>query len=646
MSLIPPEKIDEVRSSADLVDVVGDYVKLKRRGSNYFGLSPFKKEKTPSFSVHPERQFYKCFSTGESGDVFSFLQHVEGLSFIESVRLLAERFGVTLPQDDGKTDDRATDQEAAYAALKVAARFFYDTLTQKPEGKPGLDYLLGRGVEKASIKGFGIGFAPARWDGLLNHAQQQHVSPGALEQGGLVIPRKGGGGHYDRYRNRVVFPIFSHIGKIVGFGGRVVDPEDEPKYINSPETIVYQKSKVLYGLYQGRQEIRTTGEALLVEGYTDVVALHQAGVTNAVATCGTALTPEQVKLLGRYAKRIVMLYDGDAAGSNAAVRGVDVVLEHWGMDDADLGQMLGDGFVVYAVMLPAGSDPDSYVQEHGADAFREYVAKHRQDFVEFQHTLAVRSGALDTPQGVVEVQERVLEQVAMLGNPLLREQYVRRVAEIFGVPDIHLYKALEKLMSRRGKRKQREAERPPRFDEEPPPYEEERVVRRPTVVLPEEANLLRLMLSEGTSMVAFVLGHMALHEFSEGPVREMVEHLLALYEKGEVRSEPFLGGEFGREQQRLAGDVLAIREVPSANWQRLKGVGVPRFNEAARGSAADSMTLLKLDRIDEALDGHRKTVYAAEQGDGDLASALTHLKALQDLRKRVQRREFLQDIAE
>ncbi len=234
MSLIPPEKIDEVRSSADLVDVVGDYVKLKRRGSNYFGLSPFKKEKTPSFSVHPERQFYKCFSTGESGDVFSFLQHVEGLSFIESVRLLAERFGVTLPQDDGKTDDRATDQEAAYAALKVAARFFYDTLTQRAEGKPGLDYLLGRGVEKASIKSFGIGFAPAKWDGLLTHAQQQHVSPQSLEQGGLVIPRKGGGGHYDRYRNRVVFPSSRTSARSSGLAGASSTQRTNPNTSTRP----------------------------------------------------------------------------------------------------------------------------------------------------------------------------------------------------------------------------------------------------------------------------------------------------------------------------------------------------------------------------------------------------------------------------
>ena len=249
MSLIPPEKIDEVRASADLVDVVGDYVKLKRRGSNYFGLSPFRRKRRRRFRSTPSGSSTSAFRRARAETCSRSCQHVEGLSFVESVRLLAERFGVTLPQDDGKTDDRATDQEAAYAALKVAARFFYDTLTQRGEGKPGLDYLLGRGVEKASIKSFGIGFAPAKWDGLLNHAQQQHVSTQALEQAGLIIPKNDR--HYDRYRNRVVFPIFSHIGKIVGFGGRVVDPEDEPKYINSPETIVYRRAKCSTGCTRG-----------------------------------------------------------------------------------------------------------------------------------------------------------------------------------------------------------------------------------------------------------------------------------------------------------------------------------------------------------------------------------------------------------
>jgi DNA primase len=635
---IPPEKIDEVRAAADLVDVVGDYVKLKRRGSNFFGLSPFKQEKTPSFSVHPERQFFKCFSTGESGDVFTFLQHVEGLTFVESVRLLADRFGVALPEESGEANERASDQETAYAALKLAARFFYDTLTKSDEGQAGRDYLAGREVSPASVKAFGLGFAPPRWDGLIDYARAKHTDAGALEKAGLAIPRKGGGGHYDRYRARVVFPIFSHIGKIVGFGGRVVDPDDEPKYINSPETVVYQKSRVLYGLYQGRQEIRTTGEALLVEGYTDVIALHQAGVENAVATCGTALTPEQVKLLGRYAKRIVLLYDGDAAGAGAAVRGVDTILEHWGLDDAELGEMLSDGFVVYAVMLPKGQDPDDYVREHGADAFREYVRKHRQDFVAFQHGLAQASGELDTPQGAVRVQEGVLRQIARLDNALLREQYVRRMADVFGVPDIHLHRALSDLSK---------GARPPRRDDpEPVALPAERAPAPPPIeVLPEEANLLRLMLTEGTPMVEFVLGHMSMDEFTEGPVRAMVSHLLALYESGSVGSDPFLSGAYGREQQRLAADMLATLHTPSANWKRMKGVGVPRFNEAARESAADSMTLLKLDRIDEALEAHRQAVYAAERGEGDLEAALERLKALQQLRRDVQHRVFLHDAA-
>ena len=280
---------------------------------------------------------------------------------------------------------------------------------------------------------FGLGYATEAWDDLLVAAENEHVSADTLEKAGLVIPRKDGSGHYDRYRGRVIFPIFSHIGKTIGFGGRILDAQsDQPKYINSPETPVYQKSRVLYGLHQGRQDIRRQEEALLVEGYTDVISLHQAGVENAVATCGTALTPEQVRLLSRYARRIVLLYDADGAGLNAAARGIDTVLEHWRMDETDVQKALAEGFAVYAVMLPEGDDPDTYVRRHGADAFREYVRKHRQDFVAFRYELAKRAGELNTPEGTVAAQQAALTSIAYLPNPLLREQYLRRAAEVFG----------------------------------------------------------------------------------------------------------------------------------------------------------------------------------------------------------------------
>ncbi len=643
---IPPEKVEEVRQRADILEVVGDYVKLKKRGANYFGLSPFKQEKTPSFSVHPGKGIFKCFATGIGGDVFSFLRQMEGVEFYEAVRVLADRYGVALPEEEPGAQEKADEKEALYAALRWAGRFFYDTLTQRPEGRRGLAYFETRGIAPRTIKSFGLGYAPDAWDALLTAATGAHFAPETLEKAGLVIPRKDGSGHYDRYRGRVVFPIFSHLGKVVGFGGRILEATpDQPKYINSPETDVYSKSRVLYGLYQGRQAIRREEEVFLVEGYTDVTALHQAGVENAVATCGTALTPEQVRLLGRYTRRIVLLYDADAAGAGAAARGIDTILEHWSVDESEVQRALTEGSAVYAVMLPPGDDPDAFVRREGGEAFRAYVRKHRQDFVAFRYALARQSGELDTPEGTVAAQQAALQSIALLPSPLLREQYLRRAAEIFGVPDIHLHEAFAALVREKGRRDAREARFARAAPDEAPARPEAPAAAAPAPpparVLPEEQVLLRVMLERGAPLVEFILGHMALDEFSAGPTRELVEKLLEQYQEGRVAPGDFLSGRHGAALQRLASDVLADVHTLSENWERKRNIVVPALNEDAREAAAGAMTLLKLDRIEEAIAEQRRAVHEAEQGAGDPTAALGRLTRLQQLRKKIESRAFL-----
>ncbi len=358
---IPDEKIEEVRTAVDLVEVAEDYVQLKQSGSRYMGLCPFHNEDTPSFSVDPDQNLYYCFGCQNGGDAFKFIQEIEGVGFLESVRMLADRYGVPLPEEE--TDpDAANEREAVLHALRFAARFFYRQLTQSDRGRPALDYLRRRGFTPQTIKQFGLGYAPDEWDALLTVAEEEQIDRETLEKAGLIIERNDGSGYYDRYRGRIIFPIFSHIGKVLAFAGRILDPDDErdqPKYINSPETEVYHKKEVLYGLHQAKQAIRKTDEVLLVEGYTDVISLSQAGVGNVVASSGTALTEQQIGTLDRYAKRAVMLYDADEAGERAALRGMERVLE------AGLG--------AYAGELPTGNDPDEYVQEHGGDAFFDYV---------------------------------------------------------------------------------------------------------------------------------------------------------------------------------------------------------------------------------------------------------------------------------
>lgn len=650
---IPPEKVEEVRQVADIIEVVGEYVKLKKRGANHFGLSPFKSEKTPSFSVHPGKGIFKCFATGIGGDVFSFLRQMEGIEFYEAVRLLADRYGVVLPEEEAGAQEKANEQESIYAALRWAGRFYYGALTQGAAGQKGLRYLEGRGYTPETIKKFGLGYAPETWDSLLVAAEAQAIAPEMLEKAGLLIPRKDGSGYYDRYRGRVLFPIFSHIGKVIGFGGRILDANsDQPKYINSPETSVYSKSRVLYGLHHGRQDIRRQEEALLVEGYTDVISLHQAGVENAVATCGTALTPEQVRLLGRYARRLVLLYDADSAGASAAARGIDTVLENWRLEESEMQRALSEGFAVYAVMLPEGEDPDTYVRAHGGEAFREYVRKHRQDFVSFRYELARRAGELSTPEGTVAAQHAALASIALLPNALLREQYLRRAAEVFGVPDIHLHEALDALMREKQRQQSREAHFAARRESATDraasaPQESETLpaAATPVQALPEEQMLLRVMLERGSGMVEFVLGHMALDEFTAGPPRAMVEKLLEQYEAGRIVQTPFLTGTYGADIQRLATDVLADAHTLSENWERKRNIVVPQQNEDAREAAASAMTYLKLDRLDEAIEAQRGRVHVAEREGGDVTEALYRYTRLQAMRKDIEARRFLQDPA-
>lgn len=570
---IPDDKIEEVRAASDIVDVVSDYVRLKKQGSRFVGLCPFHSEKSPSFSVDPRQNLFYCFGCKKGGDVFSFVRELEGLEFNEAVRMLADRFGVALPTEDAVATEAASEAESIYNALRFAARYFYGQLAHPEVGRRARTYLLDRGLTPETIKRFGIGYAPEAWDGLLKAAAEHHIGPQMLEKAGLVV-EKDGGHYYDRYRGRVIFPIFSHVGKVIGFGGRILEKvPDQPKYINSPETKVYHKGRVLYGLYQGKQAIRRAEEVILVEGYMDVVSLHQAGVENVVAASGTALTAEQVKILGRYAKRVLLLYDADAAGNTAAMKTIDLVLEN--------------ELAVYAVSLPGGEDPDSYVREHGGEAFLAYAQKHRRDFVEFKYERLRQEGLMDTPEGQAAAARSILESVACIPDKLVRDAYVRRAAEVLREPDVTLFRIVDQLRARRsGGGPEHRRERVP----EPAPVEvmdapagasgRERSLPAPSTRAPsaEEMTMIRLMLLHGAPMIEFLLTRMALEEFSEGVCREIVTHLLAQFEQGTVDARPFLDGDFGEETRDLAASLLIARYEVSTNWA-WKNIPVPVLDE-------------------------------------------------------------------
>jgi DNA primase len=626
---LPDEIIEEVRAVADIVDVVGDYVRLKKRGSNFIGLCPFHAEKTPSFNVNPRLGIFKCFGCGEGGDVFSFVSRVENLPFPETVRLLAERFGVSIPEPEPE-DGTGSEQESILHALRFAARFFHDRLARADDADVARRYLQRRGLGTEVVKRFGLGYAPDAWDTLLEAAREASIAEETLEKAGLVLPRREGGGWYDRYRARLVFPILSHVGKVLGFGGRIlVEDPAQPKYVNSPETAVYHKSRVLYGLYQAKQAIRAKEEAILVEGYTDVVALQQAGVGHVVASSGTALTPDQVRLVSRYARRVLLLYDADDAGAKATARGIDLCLE--------------GGLVPYVVALPDGEDPDTFVRNQGGEAFEAYLVGHRQEFVAYLHERARLEGTLDAPESRAAAQHAVVRTIGRIGDPLLRESYMQQAASVLDVPDVYLRRALERER-RQGERRPAASDRGPERPRESVPTGAGASVesRRPSPgePLPEEKTLLRLMFENGSEMVAFVLSRTSLDEFTEGPSRETVTHLVRLYQEGRLDRRPFLDGTFGDEVRSLASEVLTDAVEPSANWSRRR-IDVPRLNEDPHAAAAGAMTLLKLDRLDAMIAEARHALFVTEQEGGDVRALQEELLSLQQLRRQIEDRQFL-----
>lgn len=434
--MIPDDKKEEVREAADIVDVVSDHVKLRRTGSNFSGLCPFHNEKTPSFSVSPSLGIFKCFGCGEGGDVFNFVMKMDGVGFEEAVRTLADRYNVSLPAaDEPQFDPNRHFRDGIYHALRFAGAFFHQHLVDSDEAEAARTYLQKRGYPRKTIRKYGLGFAPDRYDGLINAAADAGINADYLAGAGLTRERDRGEGRYDTFRGRLMFPIFTPSGKVVAFGARTLSESKRiPKYINSPQTEVYNKSEALYGIQVAKNEIRKASEVLLVEGYTDVISLHQAGIGQVVSTSGTSLTDAQIRLMKRYADRLVMVFDADAAGKKAAVRGIG--LAHAG------------GMSVRVLTLPAGEDPDSYVREHGTESFEEYRKEHTLDFLRYLVKLARDDGRWNEPDERRRAISDILESIAHIPDELSRITYVQELSTVSRIGDRHLLAELAQVLSR------------------------------------------------------------------------------------------------------------------------------------------------------------------------------------------------------
>ena len=427
MSMIPDDKVQEVRERAAILDVIADYVSLRKSGANYLGLCPFHGEKTPSFNVNPAREIFHCFGCGVGGNVFSFIMKMEGLSFPETVKFLAKRVGVTIEERPPTAAEkrRVDEREDLYRINELAVRFYRRILKEDQAGEAGRHYLERRGVDETVAETYRLGFAPDKWDSLTRYLEKQKASLETAEKLGLVRKRDNGG-YYDLFRNRLLFTISDPYGKPVGFGGRVLD-DSLPKYINSPESPIYHKSEILFGIDLAKQSMREQGAAIIVEGYFDHLALYQAGVRYALATCGTALTSGHLNLLKRYAGKIYTLFDSDSAGKKATFRAMELFLE--------------GGMPASVVELPAGEDPDSFIQKEGNDAFAARVAKAHPIFDYFIHEL-INTHETGSVEGKVKVVELIAPYLRKISNVVERDLYLRELARLLGVNERTLLKKI------------------------------------------------------------------------------------------------------------------------------------------------------------------------------------------------------------
>jgi DNA primase len=426
---IPESKIEEIRESADIVDVISPYVQLRKRGKNFIGLCPFHSEKTPSFTVSEEKQIFHCFGCHTGGNVFKFLTEFHKISFIEAVQELAEQQGITIEFDKAEYTEQQSEQEVLYDINTEAARYFLNNLLNDDEGEFARKYIHERNIKTQTLRTFGLGYTLRGWENFINYAKSRNLNIDKCIQLGL-IGKNSEGKLFDKLPGRLIFPIFSPNGRVVAFAGRVLDAKDTgAKYINSPESLIYIKGRILYGLSFAKDDIRRLDKAIIVEGYMDLISLYQSGIKNVVAVSGTALTDDQVQLLSRYTKNVVLLFDADVAGIQASMRSIEILLKR--------------DMEVKIVSLPKGEDPDSFVNKFGKEEFEELIKK-AENFLEYQTKYFESQGKFDDPSTAAEAIRELVKPVALINDELKRNLLIRNIAQKFNLREKLLESELDK----------------------------------------------------------------------------------------------------------------------------------------------------------------------------------------------------------
>jgi len=522
-------QVEDVRAAADIVKVVGEYVQLRKAGANMMGLCPFHQEKTPSFAVHPGKQIFHCFGCGAGGDVFKFIMLIENVTFPEALERLAEKVGIRLVRTGpAANDSKSQERSALYKIHEIAAKFYAAQLTGTSEGRAARAYLLDRGLKDEVIGRFLLGYAPRDGQALTRHLGSLGFSEELSEKTGLVLRDGASGRRFDRFRGRIIFPIANESGKVIAFGGRTLG-DDQPKYLNSPETPIYTKSRVLYHLDSGGKAIRKQDYAVLVEGYMDCIAVDSCGIENVVASCGTSLTDAQIRLLARYSRRVVVNYDPDSAGMAATERSLNTLLEA--------------GFEVKVLVLPGGLDPDSFIRKHGETEYRRLLAE-APGYIDYVTDRAISVHGLNSPQSKLAVANAVLPYLARLPNSILRSEMTGRLAARTMLDDRLLREELKRAAV---ERRSEVARRPVEFK-----------------ASPAERKLLRAFIEAPGIMDELLPGLVSDGIVSGLVTEEIFTRLLEVRKSGEaVDIHSFSENLNSEGRQLLHESLLASEDVPS-----------------------------------------------------------------------------------
>ncbi len=571
--MIAPASIQEVMSRADIIDVIGQFVRLRKRGANYMANCPFHNEKTPSFNVSPAKGIYKCFGCGKAGNVVTFVQEHEKLTYPEAIRWLADYYKITLQETERTPEQQQKHlaEEGLRILNEFAAGWFHDTLLNTEEGQMiGGAYFRQRGFRKEIIERFRLGYNPERDAAFYQAALSKGHKADMLERAGLVKNRNGI--FHDVYRGRVIFPIQSMTGRILGFGARILKSNEKaPKYINTPENELYIKSNVLYGMYQSRQAITRQDECLLVEGYTDVISLHQGGVENVVASSGTSLTENQLRLIGQLTKNLTILYDGDAAGIKAALRGLDMAL--------------GQSFNVQLVLLPEGEDPDSFVQKSGSTRFHEYIKEHKQDVISFRLQVGLQDVG-DDPVKKSKLVNEIAESISRINKAedfSLQTHYIRKAASKLNVDETGLVNLINKYIRDRIETEQRHTRRTEVMPDPETLAPANEPQQEPTVASKEEEQewqLLRVLIEyghqpyEGYESVARLIEDRVDMTMLSNP---MVQALFAEYYEhyqhfGATPEHHFFINHPDPDTRTTMASLLHPTQEVSSNWKEKYGI--------------------------------------------------------------------------